>query len=167
MYTNKKVLDATCGSRTMWFDKNDDRAIFVDRRTVDNEVIWENKNGKDQRVLNIHPDVIADFTDLPFADDTFWHIVFDPPHMTQLTESSWMAKKYGKLNSDWKTVIHDGFWECMRVLKPNGTLIFKWCEVDIPTSKIVDAIGCKPLYGHKSGKQQHTHWMAFVKGDRE
>ena len=54
----------------------------------------------------------------------------------------------------------------MRVLKPNGTLIFKWSEQEIPVSKILDAIGggIKPMYGHKSGKLQKTHWMAFMKG---
>lgn len=38
-----------------------------------------------------------------------------------------MVKKYGKLEKDtWKQVLHDGFTECMRVLKPYETLIFKW-----------------------------------------
>ena len=26
------VLDACCGSRMFWFDKQDDRALFVDKR---------------------------------------------------------------------------------------------------------------------------------------
>jgi len=28
------VLDACCGSRMFWFDKKDDRALFVDKRRV-------------------------------------------------------------------------------------------------------------------------------------
>lgn len=60
-------------------------------------------------------------------------------------------------------MLHDGFEECMRVLKPNGTLIFKWSETDITVKKILDVIGAKPLYGHKSGKAMKTHWMAFIK----
>lgn len=51
----------------------------------------------------------------------------------------------------------------MRVLKPNGTLVFKWCEIDIPTREIIKAIGVEPLYGHRSGKKSHTHWLAFIK----
>ena len=51
----------------------------------------------------------------------------------------------------------------MRVLKPNGTLIFKWNEQDVPVSEILKVIGYKPMYGHKSGKLQKTHWMAFMK----
>lgn len=73
------------------------------------------------------------------------------------------GKKYGKLPPDWKKLIHDGFNECMRVLKPNGTLIFKWSEVDIPLSDILKVIDYEPLYGHRSGKAMKTHWIAFVK----
>ena len=51
----------------------------------------------------------------------------------------------------------------MRVLRPNGTLIFKWNEYQIPVRDALKAIGWKPLYGHKSGKQQKTHWIAFMK----
>ena len=83
--------------------------------------------------------------------------------MTSLGENSWMAKKYGVLKGNWKQMIHDGFSECMRVLKPNGTLIFKWNEQDIPVSEILKVIDYKPMYGHKSGKLQKTHWMAFMK----
>lgn len=45
-----------------------------------------------------------------------------------------------------------------------GTLIFKWSEVQIPLSKVLDAIGdYEPLFGHRSGKNMNTHWMAFMK----
>lgn len=160
----KTVLDATCGSRMMWFDKYDERALYVDRRVVDEQEIWKSGDGKGVRLNNIHPDIVADFTNLPFEDNSFYHVVFDPPHLLQLSENSWMYKKYGKLEKDtWKQVIHDGFHECMRVLKPNGTLIFKWCEYEILSRDVIEVIGCKPLYGHKSGKQQKTHWMAFIK----
>ena len=72
--------------------------------------------------------------------------------------------KYGKLPEDWPNLIHDGFWECMRVLKPHGTLVFKWSEIDIPTRMVIDAIGCEPLFGHRSGKAMKTHWLCFMKG---
>ena len=45
---------------------------------------------------------------------------FDPPHLKTLGENSWMAKKYGKLPDDWKSIIHEGFKECMRVLKSSN-----------------------------------------------
>lgn len=69
-------------------------------------------------------------------------VVFDPPHLKTLGETSWMAKKYGKLPKDWQSLIHDGFTECMRVLKPNGTLVFKWNESEIKT---VDVLSVIPL----------------------
>jgi hypothetical protein len=52
----------------------------------------------------------------------------------------------------------------MRVLKPFGTLIFKWSESDIPTRQVIAVIGAEPLYGHHSGKTAKTHWLCFVKG---
>ena len=155
-----RVLDPCCGSRMFWFDKNNQDVVFCDNRILHTTLC-------DGRKLDIEPDVLCDFTALPFGDNTFYHVVFDPPHMNTLGEQSWMAKKYGTLKGvNWQKLIHDGFWECMRVLKPNGTLIFKWSEQEIPVSKILDAIGggIKPMYGHKSGKLQKTHWMAFMKG---
>lgn len=55
----------------------------------------------------------------------------------------------------------------MRVLKPFGTLIFKWNETEIATKEIIKVIECEPLYGCRSGKQSKTHWMAFIKESRE
>lgn len=161
---NKPVLDATCGSRMIWFNKNNELAVFVDKRELDCEAIWTSGDGKATRYCSIHPDIIADFTDLPFEDNTFYHVVFDPPHLIQGGDNAWMVKKYGKLNKyTWKQVLHDGFSECMRVLKPYGTLIFKWNETQIPVKDVIAAIGARPLYGNRSGKQGKTHWMAFIK----
>ena len=163
---DKPVLDATCGSRMIWFNKNNELAVFVDKRELDNEAIWTSGDGKVTRYCNIHPDIIADFTCLPFEDNTFYHVVFDPPHLIQGWDNAWMVKKYGKLNKDtWKRMLHDGFSECMRVLKPYGTLIFKWNETQIPVKDVITAIGAEPLYDNRSGKQGKTHWMAFIKVD--
>ena len=157
------ILDAACGSKMFWFNPDNPQALFVDCRVVDNECIYDSGDGRDVRYLTIKPDVIADFTHLPFCDNTFWHVVFDPPHLKSIGETSWMVKKYGSLPKIWKPVIHDGFAECYRVLKPNGTLIFKWNETQIPVSEVIATIGRQPLYGHRVGKQNKTHWMAFVK----
>lgn len=163
---DKPVLDAICGSRMIWFNKNNELAVFVDKRELDNEAIWTSGDGKVTRYCNIHPDIIADFTCLPFEDNTFYHVVFDPPHLIQGGDNAWMVKKYGKLNKDtWKRMLHDGFSECMRVLKPYGTLIFKWNETQIPVKDVITAIGAEPLYDNRSGKQGKTHWMAFIKVD--
>lgn len=153
----KRVLDPCCGSKMFWFDKNNNDVVFCDNRKLETNLC-------DGRKLIINPDIICDFTNLPFENESFYHVVFDPPHMNTLGENSWMALKYGTLKgTDWRPMIRDGFKECMRVLKPNGTLIFKWNEQDIPVSEILKVIGATPMYGHKSGKLQKTHWMAFMK----
>lgn len=154
----KRVLDPCCGGRMFWFDKQNPDVEFCDNRKLEAELC-------DGRMFYVAPDTLSDFTALPFEDNSFWHVVFDPPHFVNAGEESWTAKKYGTLPKDWKALLRAGFNECMRVLKPNGTLIFKWNEYQIPVREVIDAVGKKPLYGHKSGKQQKTHWMAFIKGN--
>ena len=60
-------------------------------------------------------------------------------------------------------MLHDGFSECMRVLKPYGVLIFKWSDISISTREVINAFGQEPLFGHRSGKKMNTHWMCFMK----
>ena len=160
---SKRILDPCCGSKMFWFDKENPDVLFCDCREVDNEQIWQSRDGKTTRYVTVRPDVKCDVTNMPFEDNSFWHIVFDPPHLASLGETSWMAKKYGRLPENWQKFIHDGFCECMRVLKPNGTLIFKWNETDIKVSEILSVIPYIPMYGHKSGKGGKTHWLAFIK----
>lgn len=151
-----RVLDVCCGSKMFWFDKNNKEAFFVDKRQESHILC-------DGRSLAINPDFVADFTNLPFENESFYIVVFDPPHMESLGKNSWMAKKYGKLNPGWEEELKLGFSECVRVLKKNGTLIFKWSSVQIPVSKILPLCELNPLFGHKSGKQQNTHWITFIK----
>ena len=160
----KAILDPCCGSRMFWFDKKNPNVMFCDIREFEAQAIWKSGDGKSVRTCEVKPDLVCSVTDLPFEDNTFWHIVFDPPHLLRLGDTSWLAKKYGKLTEDgWQDLIRDGFCECWRVLKPNGTLIFKWNETDIKLSELLKVIPQKPLYGHRSGKHMTTHWMAFVK----
>ncbi len=154
---NELILDACCGSKMFWFDKNNPQVIFADQR-MESHVLC------DGRLLEIRPDVVHDFRSMPFADNTFYHVVFDPPHLVKLGASSWMAKKYGRLNLDWKQDLKQGFDECMRVLKPNGTLIFKWNENQIKVSQLIQIFGVEPLYGQmRTGKMSDTVWLAFMK----
>ena len=112
-------------------------------------------------VINVDPDVVGDFRQMPFDDETFHLVVFDPPHLLRAGSNSWLAKKYGKLNPDtWQEDIAQGFRECMRVLKPNGTLIFKWNEDQVSLPDILKAIDCTPIFGQKRSK---TQWLTFMK----
>ena len=114
----------------------------------------------DGRKLTIKPDIIGDFRNIPFEDNTFKMVVFDPPHLEKVGENSWLAKKYGKLNDTWPTDIKKGFNECMRVLEKYGVLIFKWNEEQIKLKKILELIDYKPLIGNRRAK---THWLVFMK----
>lgn len=148
------ILDVCCGSKMFYFDKNPKNVIFMDIREESHILC-------DGRELNIKPDIVGDFRKIPFTDNYFETVVFDPPHLKQLGENSWMAKKYGVLNKDtWQDDIKQGFKECMRVLKPRGTLIFKWNEEQIKLAEILKSIDFKPLLGNRRAK---THWLIFVK----
>ena len=116
-------------------------------------------------MLIIDPDIQADFTAVPFDDESFAMVVFDPPHLVNNGKSGWLAKKYGKLEGDWHEEIRKGFSECFRVLRPLGTLFFKWSEIDIPVSEILALTPQKPLIGNKSGRTAKTHWIVFMKGN--
>ena len=154
---DKKILDACCGSRMFWFDKKNPDVLFQDIRSEEHILC-------DGRKLIISPDVIADFTNMPHKDNSFKLVVFDPPHLDNANQNSFMAQKYGTLRRFvWQEDIKQGFDECMRVLEPNGILIFKWNETRITVKRILEIIDCEPLFGHKSGKSSKTHWMCFMK----
>lgn len=115
------VLDVCCGSRMMWFDKRDPRAIFVDRRSETIAVTDRSHGRQDgQRVLRIEPDAVMDFRALSFPDASFRLVAFDPPHVVRAGPRSWLAAKYGKLGADWREDLRQGFAECFRVLQPGG-----------------------------------------------
>jgi len=155
---NKKVLDVCCGVKGMWFDKKDARALFIDKRREEHHNSYLSFNSN----LIIDPDVLGDFTDIKQDDNSFWHVVFDPPHIKR-NKLGEITKRYGNLENGWQDMIRQGFKECFRVLKPNGTLIFKWSEVQFPIKDILKLTDQKPLYGHKSGKKMNTHWVCFIK----
>lgn len=159
------ILDATCGGRMMWFDKNNPNAIFCDARSEQFTKRFGSNNA--ERTIEVKPDVVSDFRNLPFPDEAFSLVVLDPPHIKGISGETWTAKAYGSLSEDWRDELRDGFNECMRVLKPLGTLVFKWSETQIPTREVIKAIGTDPLFGHRSGKKMNTHWMCFMKIPKE
>ena len=150
------ILDPCCGAKMMWFDKQNQRALFGDVRSESHTLC-------DGRALEIKPDLVMDFTALPFDDETFRLVVFDPPHLIYAGEKSWLRKKYGRLNAQWRESLKKGFAECFRVLKPEGILIFKWNESQIKIKEVLALTDQKPLFGHPSGRKGLTHWYTFIK----
>ena len=96
----KSILDVACGGKMFYFDKQDSRVLFCDKRKIKTELC-------DGREYEVNPDI---------------------------------------------------------VLEPNGVLIFKWNETDIKVSEILKLTDQKPVFGHKSGKLNKTHWICFMKG---
>lgn len=170
----KPILDACCGGKMFYFDHEDPRVLFQDIRYCEMTLC-------DGRQFKIHPDVVADFTKMPYPDNSFKMVVFDPPHLLRNVGKSKIGDIYGSLNpknqvtgyqmakygalgnADWRETIHDGFKECFRVLVPGGFLIFKWNETDIKVSEILKLTPEKPVFGHISGKRANTHWICFMK----
>lgn len=159
------MLDACCGSKSFWFDKDDARALFIDKRRETHSIDIGTPATVGRNPIVVDPDILADFSALPFPTDSFSLVVFDPPHIERQQALGVFTKKYGILSGDWRDVLRRGFSECFRVLKPSGTLIFKWAESDHPVSAILALTDEKPLFGHKSAKKSRTHWLVFMKDD--
>ena len=152
-----QILDPCCGPKMMYFDKVDPRVLFGDKRRESHILC-------DGRVIEISPDLLCNFQALPFPDSSFSLVVFDPPHIDHAGPLSWQAKKYGKLDKyTYPQELRHGFMECWRCLKPAGTLIFKWSEVHITLSRVLDCFPEKPVFGHTTNSKSSTHWMCFFK----
>lgn len=119
---SRPVLDACCGGRMFYFDKRDTRVVGQDIRVVERHKIESNGS-----YFEVRPDIVGDFRKMEFPDESFSLVIFDPPHL-KCGETSFMFYKYGSLGFKWEEDLRQGFAECFRVLKKNGTLIFKWCD---------------------------------------
>lgn len=158
----KNILDPCCGAKKFYFNKNNSLVLFGDIRD-------ETYIQCDKRVLKVHPDQKMDFRKLPFNNEEFSLVVFDPPHLINLGLNSYMAQSYEVLDkATWKDDLRRGFFECWRVLKPGGTLIFKWADKDIALSQILKLFEpISPIFGDKKTTNSKTNtsrfWLVFFK----
>jgi len=107
----KFILDATCGGRTIWFNKKNPNAVYIDIRKEDKGLCPERPN------FEVQPDYQMDFRKMDFDDKVFKLVVWDPPHSTTFSKDSIMGKKYGPLNPQtYPRDLKEGFDECWRVL---------------------------------------------------
>lgn len=109
--TRTRILDACCGSRMFWYDRDNKYTVYQDNRELDTTLC-------DGRKLEITPGLFGDFRKMIYADNYFDLVVFDPPHLVRAGKTSWLAQKYGVLDENWKADIKAGFAECFRVLRP-------------------------------------------------
>ncbi|WP_433322494.1 SAM-dependent methyltransferase [Weissella tructae] len=158
----KPVLDMTAGGRMMWQNKNNELALFVDKR----EETLEMMDRGNVRVYEVKPDVLADWSDvngLPFESGEFHQIIFDPPHLVRAGKESWLRKKYGVLDKvTWTRDLERGFAEAARLLAKNGTLIFKWNSDQILLSEVLKLIPDE-LVATVRNRVNKTYMCVFIK----
>ena len=149
------ALDVACGARSFYFDKEDARVLKCDAHPRHLTLC-------DGRTLDVSPDRVADFRNLPFPDESFNLVIFDPPHLD--VGAGWQVDKYGKLDArGWRDDLAKGFRECLRVLKPYGVLVFKWYEYHIPLKDVLKLCPAKPIIGNRRPKTSKTHWILFMR----
>lgn len=130
-----KILDACCGGKMFWYEKDLDFVTFQDVRAG----IKEYSGG---RKIRIEPNHIGNVTDMDFGNETFDLVIFDPPHMIRAGKTSWLNIKYGKLPEE------------------NGVLIFKWNETQLKFGEVIKHSPYRPMLGDQRGQ---TRWTVFVK----
>ena len=160
---NKFILDACCGGRTIWFTKEHPNALYIDNRT-EKKGLAPSSHHRGGYSFEVKPDQIMDFRSMDLPDNSFKLVVWDPPHLKTLKETSIFYKKYGCLNAEtWQSDLRAGFNECWRVLEDYGVLIFKWNETEISQKEVLSKFKVKPLFGHTTGSKSKTRWFCFMK----
>jgi len=157
---NKFILDACCGPKMMWFNKNHPNVLYIDKRREKPGFI----DNRPKREIN--PDLIQDFTNLKFKDNSFKLVVWDPPHLKGKNMTSRITKCYGLLHPEtWQRDLKRGFKEIWRVLEDYGVLIFKWGDRDFKVKEVLRLFNKMPLFGTKTTKQKNslTRWFCFMK----
>lgn len=81
-----------------------------------------------------------DFTRMPFEDDSFDAVVFDPPYKLNGTPTSGdMDRRYGVHTTrrwqDRMELVKLGLTECIRVLRPKGHLLLK-CQDQVCSGQV-------------------------------
>ena len=111
------------------------------------------------------PDTRGDFRHLDFPAESFSLVVFDSSHTIRgAEEGGIIAERYGRLTiASSESDLAEGFAECWRVLKPNGTLIFKWAESDKRIADLEWFIPARPIFGSRAGNAHKTLWLCFFK----
>ena len=155
--SDKLIADLCCGGRMMWFDKCNADTLFCDIREVEKGSIEYCPN------WSCKPDIICDYKDLPFDDNSFKLIAWDIPHIVK-EGTGLISKKYGSLGAEWKKDLTKGFKEVWRVLSKHGTLVFKWSDIDISIGEILKCFDKQALFGTRTKKAVNsTYFVVFFK----
>jgi len=149
-----------------WWDKKHPLAVYMDKRRARKGSVGE-ITGRPEWNPNWEclPDVLGDFRSMPFADESFQLVVFDPPHIVRKEPAGINGLKYGSLHpATEQDELRRGFSECWRVLAPGGTLIFKWAG---PLGRVEPHFPATPIVGSRNAprgsKGLGTRWFVFYK----
>jgi len=111
------ILDSTCGYKIMWRSAKNPYRLYCKIPDVFIDIRKE-----------VKPTMLADLKHLPFKNNIFELIFFDPPH-TQLGKNSIMLNHYGTLTtSQFNLLVIYANSEFDRCLKENGKVIVKLCD---------------------------------------
>ena len=161
---DKFILDACCGGRMMWFNKNHPNTLYIDIRKEGQGHIADVPNHE------VNPDIVMDFRKMNFPDSSFKLIAWDIPHLLSTRAGNGIfRKKFGVLNAEtWQSDLQRGFSECWRVLEDYGVLMMKWNDHDINHKKVLQLLPAKPLFGNISSgsgikNASKTYWFCFMK----
>ena len=158
---NKFILDACCGSKAMWNNKNHPNTLYIDKRIFEQHT----PQGHQKNII-VKPDVLMDFRSLKLKDKSFKMVVCDPPHLTKLGDSGIYCKLYGKLDKEtWKKDLKKGFNEMWRVLEDYGVLLIKWNNYEITFKELKQLFPTDYLFANtKNGAGgSKTKWFCFMK----
>lgn len=89
-------------------------------------------SGNKRNILYFDPATLAE-AELPYSDSSYDVVFFAPQNRIFLIEK--------------------GFDEAARVLKPKGTLIFKWSDEQTPIQKVLKVINFKSLFTDTRGNK--------------
>ena len=159
MSDDKFILDACCGCKFIWIDKNNPYVIYNDVRREKKGFLERRKN------LEINPNSNYDFRKLPFKDNRFKLIVFDPPHLLGKMDKSTLKACYGVLNKDnYMDVLSDGIKELWRVLDDYGILFFKFNNIHIDFEVLISLFPTKPLFQTSTNRSKNceSRWFCFM-----
>lgn len=163
-----QILDACCGGRMWWWDKAHPLAVYMDVREAPRGAVPK-LTGRPEWNPNfeVSPTCVGDFRHMPFADASFQLVVFDPPHIVRGEQppAGINGLKYGALRPDTEQEdLRRGFAECWRVLRPGGTLVFKWAG---SLSRVQPHFPATPIVGTRNTPRRTrglgTRWLIFYK----
>lgn len=127
-----KILDMSAGNRAMWFNKNDSRVVFLDKRE------------------SVKPTIVCDTTEIPyFVGEGYDLVVFDPPH-ENTGANSHMATHYGhSTRAEIIETIKGSGREAHRVTRENALMAFKWNDHAFKLDKVLALMSdyWEPLFG--------------------